>query len=592
MANVITNFFDKLVANRVDKAVELELQKQADIAKKNDDILFTSLTGPYGYKAEKPLEKPNPRGVNWTTLRAFAQFYPIARACVNYRKSQITQLDWDVVLKEEKKDPTESGTEGEQTQEEDTRITELKKFLKYPTGSRSITFRHFINQTLEDVLVIDALALYKKMNRGGKVRGYLPVDGSTIKLKINKDGTFPEPPDIAYVQEIKGRVVAELTTDEMIYRILNPRTTTPYGLSALETLIITISTALKLQSHNLAYLSEGNVPEGLVELPKDVASSPEQIKKWQTTWDSMLAGDARALSRMRFLPEGMKYTATKKQSDMAFERFERWLLQSTCTVFGVQPQDIGFTYETNRATAEVQWEVGKERGLFPLALYLKEVFDEIIQMDFGHEDLEFVWTNINPTNKKDEADVFKALVDTGAVSVDEWRIAEGKKPLGLGPYIKVGGSPMLVDKFLEQQEQEDFMDDGEFVEDIGDEDVEDEEKETPPPVEGDGDKKIPPATKSDKIMNQVKGLADTPELMKELKKWKKVAIHDIERGRPFRTFQSNLIDDRTRTLITDGLKKAKSTKDIVELFEPFLSPESRIINAVLDLYDDLGQALN
>jgi hypothetical protein len=277
---------------------------------------------------------------------------------------------------------------------------------------------------------------------------------------------------------------------------------------------------------------------------------------------------------------------------MAFERFERWLLQSTCTVFGVQPQDIGFTYETNRATAEVQWEVGKERGLFPLALYLKEVFDEIIQMDFGHEDLEFVWTNINPTNKKDEADVFKALVDTGAVSVDEWRIAEGKKPLGLGPYIKVGGSPMLVDKFLEQQEQEDFMDDGEFVEDIGDEDVEDEEKETPPPVEGDGDKKIPPATKSDKIMNQVKGLADTPELMKELKKWKKVAIHDIERGRPFRTFQSNLIDDRTRTLITDGLKKAKSTKDIVELFEPFLSPESRIINAVLDLYDDLGQALN
>ena len=37
-----------------------------------------------------------PLGISFSILRDFADFYPIARACIEYRKSQITQLDWKI----------------------------------------------------------------------------------------------------------------------------------------------------------------------------------------------------------------------------------------------------------------------------------------------------------------------------------------------------------------------------------------------------------------------------------------------------------------------------------------------------------------
>jgi hypothetical protein len=35
-------------------------------------------------------------GVTFNILRDFANFYPVARACVEYRKSLISKLDWQV----------------------------------------------------------------------------------------------------------------------------------------------------------------------------------------------------------------------------------------------------------------------------------------------------------------------------------------------------------------------------------------------------------------------------------------------------------------------------------------------------------------
>ncbi|GAJ20004.1 unnamed protein product, partial [marine sediment metagenome] len=58
-------------------------------------------------------------------------------------------------------------------------------------------------------------------------------------------------------------------------------------------------------SFNLSYLTEGNVPEGFVKLPRDIASSRDQLKEWQDAWDAMLAGDPRFQRKLKFLPEGL-----------------------------------------------------------------------------------------------------------------------------------------------------------------------------------------------------------------------------------------------------------------------------------------------
>lgn len=529
-----------------------------------------------------PSKKLFTRNTSYRVLRDFAMYYPILRSCINYRKRTITQLDWDIAPREVVLDPAKKKDLKE-------RAAKIRKIFKYPTGDRNVSFRSFASKIIEDLTVLDAVAVYRRRNRGGGMYGYLPVDASTFELVLNEDGTTPTPPDIAYLQKIDGKVVAELTSDDLIYRCINPRTYTPYGLSPVETLILTVTTALKLSSFNLNYFTEGNIPEGFVELPKEVASNTDQLTLWQEKWDSMFSGDPRFQRKLKFLPEGMKLHETKKVNDMQFEAFDKWLLQVTCSVMEVAPQAIGFQFDRGKGATESEWEIGKERGLFPLANFFEEIMNEIIEEDLNEPDLQFIWTNINPTNKKEEAEVFKALVDTGAVSVDEWRIAEGYDPIGLDQYIMSPIGPVRVAEFIT------------FSGIIGQQDNVAAPAAKPDqainPANPGG--KEPPGSKPEpkpadtsnqeqakKITEKMRELT-RGETVEELKRWKKVVAKDFKTGRQFRDFTTSIVDTRTQSLIKDGLKAVKEKDDIDDLFDPLISEENQVIAAMMDLYEDI-----
>lgn len=531
------------------------------------------------------------KGVSFDTLRKFSLFYPILRACVNYRKRQITQLEWDVsaieVNLKDKKGEAKMNPEDESDKKD---IAMVKEFLRYPIGDKITSFRNFINKVIEDTMVLDAVAIYRKRNMKGGIFGYIPIDATTIELALNEDGSVPLPPERAYIQKVGGKVTAELTTDDLIYRMMNPRTNTPFGLSPVETLILTVSTALKLGSYNLSYLTEGNVPEGFVELPQDIASSPDQLKAWQEAWDAMMSGNNMYRRKIKFLPTGMKWTPTKTAEDMSFERFEKWLLLQTCSVMEVPPQAIGFQFDRGKGATEAEWEIGKERGLYPLANFIKEIMDQIIQEDLSMPHLEFTWQNINPTNKKEESDVFAKLVNTGAVSVDEWRLGEGLAPIGLPHFIMTPVGPILVRDFVEASDKGtplipyNYQNQGANATISG----------------GAGEKPTAPSTNNVKAkkptgfqtqQQPAKKVAQV-DIVEELKRWKKVVSKDIKAGQSFRDFKSDILNTRTQTLIKDGLKSVKTREELDELFNPLISQENNIISDVLDLYDNITRITN
>lgn len=909
--------------------------------------------------------KPFPKGVKFSTLREFANYYPILRSCINYRKRQINQLDWDIAPKEVIKNDDEKKKYRELTKE-------VKEFFRYPSGDKSISFRSFVNKIIEDLLVLDAVAIHKRQSRGGNLYGYLPIDAATIELRLNKDGTTPVPPKKAYVQKINGEIKAELSTEELYYRMMNPRTSTPYGLSPVEILIIVVTTALKLSSFNLNYLcydektevltkngwkhfrdltdedvvatrnpegtfewqkplkrvsfdyddnlirfksrtvdllvtpnhrmlvdyrgtdgkfenenrglikradwfldnpksttqnylmpttsswtgvdpkffripgyvierkgrfsgyafkgrdkdsnpirskkkftteektiyykkppievpikdwlaflglylaegwvraenkqskhdvyisqgdksehlpeikdllarlpfnfrkegadkyvcsdarlwqylkplgksyekyvpsefknyssdllkilwkwmcmgdgtkqgkmvtytttskkladdcqeivqkigkdarvyvvkqqpghivskgknpikktrliykvavrgskhrglscteeekykgkvysvkvpngivyvrrngwpawcgnTEGNVPEGFVELPTDIASNQEQLNLWQKKWDSMFSGDPRYQRKIKFLPEGMKWHPVKKQEDMGFDRFEKWLLLQTASVMEVAPQAIGFQFDRGKGATEAEWEIGKERGLFPLANFLKELFDEMIQLDLGKSELQFVWTNINPTNEAEEAKVFKALVDTGAVSVDEWRIGEGLEPIGCPHYVTTPVGPIFVKDLVERSEAgQAILPDSYTVGNKPQKPPRTDIPDTKKPSKGSDDDSESKPTPSREKMEKLKKVA-RDEIVEELKRWKRAATNDLKQGRDFRDFTTTILDKRTHEVITKGLDSVDGRDDLDGLFNPFINQETQVISAVMDLYDEV-----
>jgi hypothetical protein len=580
MANIWSKLLKSAFSPIIDEEVNEKLKKiKEDVVASSLAKQVSAISVPNGFKSEP---RNFAKGIGPSTLREFSLYYPILRACINYRKRQINQLSWEispikVIVDKTKKEAA--------TKEAEV----IKKFFNYPTGDKTISFRTFCNKIIEDLMVLDAVAIYRRQTRGGKLLGYLPIDASTIELIVNSDGTTPNSPQKAYVQKINGKVVTELTVDELIYRVMNPRTETPYGLSLVETLILVVTTALKLSSFNLSYLTEGNVPEGFIELPKDIASNQDQLNTWQVAWDAMLAGDPRYQRKIKFLPEGMKWNPIRKPEDMEFERFEKWLLMQTCSVMEVAPQAIGFDFERGKGAAETEWEIGKERGQYPLANLLKELFDHIIQEDMGNTDFEFAWTNINPTNRKEEADVFAKLVNTGAVSIDEWRLGEGLEPVGCPPYVMTPVGPIFVHDLVSMSQSGNPILPGSYS------------LNNPTPTDGTKPKTAPSTDKPStnvktkeeptdkKSAEQTKKfeIISRNEVVDELKRWKRAALNDMKQSKDFRDFKTVVIDPRTQKIIRDALVAVKGRDELNDLFDPFITRENQIVTSVMELYDNI-----
>ena len=202
---------------------------------------------PYGFN-----QLVNPRGtesITFTELRNFADTYDILRICIEKRKRSMKSLEWDIVA-------TEEGQGGGL----DDEMTYIKKFFQKP--DRINSWVDWLNQLLEESLVIDALTLYPRKTVGGDMFAINIIDGATIKPLVDVFGYTPLPPLPAYIQIIQGMPYKQLTLDDISYLPLNKRVNTVYGFSPVEYIVYTVNIALGRQLSNLNYYSEGNIPYG------------------------------------------------------------------------------------------------------------------------------------------------------------------------------------------------------------------------------------------------------------------------------------------------------------------------------------------
>lgn len=538
---------DKKVKEEVSK-VEMMMQNQA-----------MRMRVPFGFNQYQNPDVKFGSNIPFSFLRRMAVAYPIARACINRRIRQITQLEWDITTVDQEKD--ENGYQAQ--------IDVVLEFFKHPLGHKS-RFRKMISAMIDDILTVDAVCFEYRRTRGGQLLNLLQVDPTTIVLRVDESGAVPEPPEIAYAQVIFGKKVAEFTTNEMLYDFMGSRSYSPYGLAPLESLILQTEAALRGTLYNLGYFRENNVPEGFITLPEEVADSQDKIKEWQNWFDSILAGDMRTIHRLKMLPGGAEYIPAKKPEDMSFEKFELWLMQQTCAVFDVPPQDIGLTYQVNKATGEIQKDLSRERGLLPLANYIKEILDEIIQTELGFTDLQFQWQNINPVDRKEEVEVAAKEIEMGAKSVDEYRVEQGWEPIGLGPYIKTGTGPMLVSDLLTAAEQ--------GVSTVG---AVNNKNQTDQQAQLDQQAQD----------NQANQQEDAQQ--KDIKRWKKVVYNDISQGKAIKAnFVSEFIPKETHDMIAKGLQVVKTKAQAKILFDRFLDPDYEAANSLVKVAKQLRRIEN
>ncbi|MGV0974498.1 MAG: phage portal protein [Azonexus sp.] len=334
-------------------------------------------------------------------LRSVADASPIVRAAINAKKRHVSQLEYTVIGDNE------------------AICAQLLNVLKrpYPGG----TWRKFLGELIEDVLVIDAGAAYIWPTRGGDLYGLLPIDGNTIWPVPNDQGIQLDPPAIAYEQYISGSLTAQLTTHDLIYLVMNPRTHTLSGLSPVESVLHAVAVMLQRMTGISDESDNSNIPAFLGEVPEGMTS--DQIKEWQQYWDAMTTG--RKHWGM-WGPHGSNVTfPPQRDVDVAFDE---WLVKVVCAVMEIQPQEIGFTADVNRATGSSQEVIGQRRSVRPLALLIKEGIDHAF-MASGYEGYELSWPTLDARDRSEIREDAKAFVPMGVAVPNDIREELGWKPL-------------------------------------------------------------------------------------------------------------------------------------------------------------------
>lgn len=353
---------------------------------------------------------------NVVLLRNWAEHSEWVRAAINVRKTQIASAEWDIV--------PNSPTEPEVNLTMQARIREL---LSEP-NAKTDSFRGFLEPIIEDILVLDAGVVEKVRTVGGDLVELWGVDGGTVKVSALWDGD-PSEPRYFWYPDWQER--ANWRNDEMIYMMMNPSTYRVVGLSPMETLKLTIDSEISGSEYNRKQVSQA-APDGLLHLGE--GARPEDVDKFKSYWDAEVAGrGALGFIGGTKAPGFIKFNDSNR--DMQFLEWQIYLVRKIAAVFGITPQDLGITYDVNRATSESQLQQTEDRGLRPLMALIQDYITREVVWDksFGGPEngLAFRFLALNLKESKQQAEINKAaLAGFPWKTPNEARIDDGREPLG------------------------------------------------------------------------------------------------------------------------------------------------------------------
>jgi hypothetical protein len=411
----------------------------------------------------------NPRSqeaVSFDDLRQLAQNCDVLRGVIEARKDQIAALDWAIRPRESVgqeggmnviagdvgklagEDPDSgasspnsgptfglpSGNRPTSIQRSElntlklpdsvkTDIRTMTDFLMYP--DKEHTWDQWMRCVNEDMFVIDAATLYKRMTRGGDLYALEPIDGSTIFPLLDATGRRPtNPGDPAYQQILHGVPSANYTASELLYMPRNVRSDHVYGMSPVEQVVVTVNTAIRRAVYQLDYYLAGSTPDAFVGLPE--AWNLQNIRDFQSWFDGLMSGNLMNRRKVRFMPGQFKYVETKEPP--LKDDYDEWLARVICFIFSISPEP--FVTHLNRATAGSARSRALEEGLAPSQRWWKGLMDQILRFDLKHPELEFVFLEDREQDPKAQMEIDTGYVKSGIFAIDEIRKERGKLPMG------------------------------------------------------------------------------------------------------------------------------------------------------------------
>jgi hypothetical protein len=404
----------------------------------------------YEYQVAQNINVTETRFVPFKTLRASADQIDILRRCIEVIKGKVTGLEWDIVLGQDamEKVKSESGTDhiramAQARDKFNDEIDRVRTFWENPDKSNGLTFTDWLMVALEEILVIDALAVWPQKTVGGDLYGLQILDGSTIKPLLDDRGMRPMPPNAAYQQILYGfprsefsansddpDADGEFTSDDLAYLVRNRRSISVYGMSPTERALPLADIYLRRQQWLRAEYTEGVTPELMFESNEEWGTNPDLLRAYENILNDDLSGQTAQRKRARLLPFGIKPMQLDGYGEKFKDTLDLYLIQSICGHYGVQPTEIG--YDAKGGLGGAGYEDGKAGnaealGVQPLVLWLNKMITQLSYAYLGMpRELEFKLM-ISKRND-DEANARKSQIEVTSAGKT---INERRSELGL-----------------------------------------------------------------------------------------------------------------------------------------------------------------
>ena len=300
--------------------------------------------------------------MNARVYRKFADENEWVRAAVNLRRQQVSRANISV----SPKNPAKRYDKKTQYKTE--------ALLDQPNEFRT-TYDELMGAMTEDLIVLDRGCLSKDMTVAREPVGLYYEDGGAIKVYANWSGDPDEP---RYLwDEPGGRVKVPLRNDELICMAANPASYR-LCLSPIAVLFNTIQADLNA-TKNAMRMVDFKPPPQMIQIQ---GASPTQLAKVRDKYEAEIAGEKQVFWIGGNGPAQV-FPLVWSAKDQQFLEWQLYMARKICAILQCSPQQLGITFDINKATAETQQDIFEDIGKIPLLLLIEGYLNREILGDFA-----------------------------------------------------------------------------------------------------------------------------------------------------------------------------------------------------------------
>lgn len=396
--------------------------------------------------------KESLKGVSFDVLQRMGNTF-ISKAIVNTRVEQIQRFlkfttdesREGYTIKRKRTVFAKPESVAEYSYRDQKQIEYLINFLEYggenSKWDANDDLNDFIRKIVRDSLILDQLSFECIRDRLGNLKKYTAVDASLIRLldcadpryekewkawKLN--GYYPQ-----YAQVWNSQILKNPTTKDPIvfypwelgYGVRNKTTnirTNGYGVSEQEILIDIMTWTLWGMQYNGNFFKQGSQPKGFINI-KTPGTNNTTLQEFRNNWRQMMTSVTNSHRIPVFEGIDLEWVDLQRSNrDMEFHGWVEFLLILTCSVYTIDPSELGFNFKQSQQMfgqrgQKERLQHSKKKGLEPLLKFLEKIINKYIISELDDR-FEFIFTGVDNEDREQAAKVAKMELDAGIVSFE------------------------------------------------------------------------------------------------------------------------------------------------------------------------------